>query len=72
MNLSHLWLYNDHSQDFHPIIQAHIPPPHKLSPPETISFSMSVSQHLFCKEVQSVLFFRFHMKAFEVGVANTI
>ena len=34
----------------------HIPPPPKLSPPETISFSMSVSQHLFCKEVQSVLF----------------
>uniref|UniRef100_A0A8D1WIU0 Uncharacterized protein n=1 Tax=Sus scrofa TaxID=9823 RepID=A0A8D1WIU0_PIG len=34
----------------------HIPPPCKLSPPETISFSMSVSQHLFCKEVQSVLF----------------
>ena len=34
----------------------HIPPPPKLSPPETLSFSMSVSQHLFCKEVQSVLF----------------
>ena len=34
----------------------HIPPPPKLSPPETISFSMSVSQHLFYKEVQSVLF----------------
>ena len=33
-----------------------IPPPPKLSPPETRSFSMSVSQHLFCKEVQSVLF----------------
>ena len=64
MNLSHLQLYNDHnnliSQDFHPTAQAH-PPPSKLSPPETVSFSMSVSQHLFCKEVQSVLFFRFHM-----------
>ena len=34
----------------------HIPRPIKLSPPETISFSVSVSQHLFCKEVQSVLF----------------
>jgi len=34
----------------------HIPPLPKLSPPETINFSMSVSQHLFCKEVQSVLF----------------
>uniref|UniRef100_A0A8D1PVY4 Transporter n=1 Tax=Sus scrofa TaxID=9823 RepID=A0A8D1PVY4_PIG len=32
-----------------------IPPPPKLSPPESISFSMSVSQHLFCKEVQSHL-----------------
>ena len=49
----------------------HILPPPKLSPPETISFSMSVSQHLFCKEVQSVLFFRFHasVKAFDVGVS---
>ena len=34
----------------------HIPPPPKLSPLETISFSKSVSQYLFCKEVQSVLF----------------
>ena len=34
----------------------HIPPPHKLSPSETVSFSMSVSQHVFCKEVPSVLF----------------
>jgi len=34
----------------------HIPPPPKLSPLETISFSISLSQHLFCKEVQSVLF----------------
>ena len=34
----------------------HIPPPPKLSPPENITFSMSVSQHPFCKEVQSVLF----------------
>ena len=33
----------------------HIHPPPKLSPLETISFSMSVSQYLFCK-VQSVLF----------------
>ena len=35
----------------------HISPPPKLSPPETISFSMSVSQYLFCK-VHSVLFFQ--------------
>ena len=49
----------------------HIPPPPKLSPPETVSFSMSVSQHLFCKEVHCVLFFRFHMSviAFDVGVS---
>ena len=48
-----------------------IPPPPKLSPLETISFSKSVSQHLFCKEGQSVLFFRFHMSviAFDVGVS---
>ena len=47
-----------------------IPPPPKLSPLETISISKSVSQYLFCKEVHSVLFFRFHMsvKAFDVGV----
>ena len=47
----------------------HIPPTPKLSPPETINFSMSVSQHLFCKEVPS--FFRFHMSviAFDVGVS---
>ena len=70
MNLSH----NDHnnliSQDFHPTAQAYTPTP-KLSPPETISFSMSLSQYLFCKEVQSVLFFRYHMsvKAFDVGIS---
>jgi len=34
----------------------HIPPLPKLSPLETTSFPISVSQHLFCKEVQSVLF----------------
>ena len=34
----------------------HIPPPPKLYPLETVSFSKSVSQYLFCKEVQSVLF----------------
>ena len=34
----------------------HVLPPPELSPLETISFSKSVSQHLFCKEVQSVLF----------------
>ena len=33
-----------------------IPLPPKLSPLGTISFSKSVSQYLFCKEVQSVLF----------------
>ena len=43
------------SQDFHTTDQAHPPTP-KQSPTETISFSMSVSQHLFCKEVQSVHF----------------
>ena len=37
-----------------------IPPPPTLSPLETISFSKSVSQYLFCK-VHSVIFFRFHM-----------
>ena len=53
-----------------------IPPPPRLSPLETISFSESVSQYLvsqylFCKEVRSVLFFRFHMsvKAFDVGIS---
>ena len=48
-----------------------IPPPPKLFPLETISFSKSVSQHLFCKEVQSVLFFIFHMsvKAFDFDVS---
>ena len=59
MNLTHLWLYNGHnnpiSQDFHPTTQAHPPTP-ELSPPETIGFSISVSQHLFCKEVHWVLF----------------
>ena len=59
MNLSHLKLYNDHntpiSQDFHPVTQAH-PPTHKLSPLENIHISASVHQHLFCKEVQYVLF----------------
>ena len=34
-----------------------IPPPPKLSPLETISFSKSVSQYLFCKEVHCVLFY---------------
>ena len=34
----------------------HIPPPPELSPLETISFSKSVSQYLFCKEVHCVLF----------------
>ena len=33
-----------------------IPPPPKLSPGETISFSKSVSQYLFCKEFHCVLF----------------
>ena len=33
-----------------------ISPPPKLSPLETISFSKSVRQYLFCKEVHSVLF----------------
>ena len=33
-----------------------IRPPPKLSPLETVSFSKSVSQYLFCKEVHSVLF----------------
>ena len=31
-------------------------PPHNLSPSETISFSKSVSQYLFCKEVHCILF----------------
>ena len=34
----------------------HIPLPPKLSPLETKSFSMSVSQHLFRKEVHCILF----------------
>ena len=48
-----------------------IPPPPELSPLKTISFSKSVSQYLFCKEVHSVLFFRFYMsvKAFDAGVS---
>ena len=48
-----------------------IPPPPKLSPLETVSFSKSVSLYLFCKEVHCVLFFRFHtlVKSFDVGVS---
>ena len=48
-----------------------IPSPPNLSPLETMSFSKSMSQYLFCKEVHSVLFFRFHMWviAFDVGVS---
>ena len=34
----------------------HIPPTPELSPLETIRFSKSVSQSLFCKEVHSILF----------------
>ena len=46
-------------------------PSPNLSHLETISFSISVSQYLFCKEVHCVLFFRCHMsvKAFDVGVS---
>ena len=33
-----------------------IPPPPKLTPLETLSFSKTVSQYLVCKEVHSVLF----------------
>ena len=49
----------------------HIPPPPKLSPLKTVSFSKSVSQYMFCKEIHSVIFFRFHMsvKAFDIGVS---
>ena len=49
----------------------HIASPPERHPLETIGFSKSVSQHLFCKEVHSVLFFRFHMsvKAFDVDVS---
>ena len=38
---------------------------------ETIRFSKSVSQYLFCKEVHCVLFFRLYMSvtAFDVGVS---
>ena len=39
----------------------HIPPPPKLSPLETMGFSKSVSQYLFCKEVHSVLFSDSHV-----------
>ena len=48
-----------------------IPPPPELSPLEIRSFSKSMSHYLFCKEVQSCPFFRFHMsvKACDVGVS---
>ena len=39
-----------------------IPHHPNLSPLETISFSKSVSQHLFCKEVHCVLFLDFPSK----------
>ena len=42
----------------------------KLSPLETKSFSKSVSQYLFCKEVHFVLFwFHLSVKAFDIGVS---
>ena len=34
----------------------HVPPPLKLSPLETLSFSKSMSQYRFCKEVHCILF----------------
>ena len=58
MNLLHLQVYNNHHKQilrhFHPKHQ-HIPPPPNLSDLETISFSKSVNQFLYCKEVNCVL-----------------
>ena len=47
-----------------------IPPPPELSPLETMSFSKSVSQYLFCKELHSALFSdSTSVKAFDAGVS---
>ena len=58
MNLLHLELYGDHHNPIFSISipnPQYIPPTPNLSPLETISFSKSVSQYLFCKEVHCVL-----------------
>ena len=58
-------------EHFHPQFPAYPPTPN-LSPLETISFSKSMSQYLFCKEVHCVLLFRFHMSVItdDIGVSR--
>ena len=73
MNLSHLWLYNDHhnpiSQDFHPTAQAHPPTPQTVSSGDPKFFNVCESASVLQRS--SVCpFFRFHMSVEALDVSS--